>query len=103
MIVYLDEDFHCHIQNSKTMLKVESSFFDEKCKLFIESWQYIPEGYSWTRDDGLIITGPTYICIDNSSVIYVLQTQYEIDEINHLNELGALIEDLYNADLEVIG
>ena len=85
------------------MRSVETDFFEGKCKTFIEGYRFVPAGESWTRSDGIVFYGVMIASAEDYARLEKAQQQYEADEINHLNELGALIEDLYNTDLEVIG
>lgn len=40
MIVYVDEDLHCHIDNDGTRRAVETDFFNGKCSQFISGYSY---------------------------------------------------------------
>ena len=55
--IYIDAEFKCHVSDDGTMTAVETAFFDGKCDAFVEGYRYIPEGESWTREDGEIFTG----------------------------------------------
>lgn len=91
MTIYIDSAKKCHVSNDGTMQAVETDVFNGKCKEFIEGYCYV-------------------IC-DNSATVYpwrdyvqlnaiqnaVDRTQAEADE-----ELAALIEEIYQEDLEVI-
>jgi len=55
--IYIDSDFKCHVSNDDTMRAVETDFFDGKCEAYIEGYRFVPEGESWTRDDGEVFTG----------------------------------------------
>ena len=57
MTIYLDDDFKCHVENDGTMREVETDFFDGKCTEFIEGYRFVPDGESWTREDGAVFTG----------------------------------------------
>ena len=57
MLVYLDTDFRCHVENDGTMTAYETDFFAGKCTEFIEGYRIIPEGETWIRDDGVIFRG----------------------------------------------
>lgn len=103
MKIYLDSNYMCHLNPDKGIIEAENDFFDGKCALFIENYRFVPFGYSWKRPDGIILYGEILTPVNDCGIPLKVQQQYEIDEINHLNELGSLIEDLYNADLEVIG
>ena len=55
--IYIDTEFKCHITNDGTLTAVETDFFDGKCDAFIEGYRLVPEGESWTREDGEVFTG----------------------------------------------
>ena len=97
--IYLDADYMCHAFNDGTMQATETDAFDNLCAGAIECYRYIPAGQAWTRPDGRITPGPFIQAVKESAEI---QRQYELDEAAHLEELGALIEEIYNEDLEVI-
>ena len=50
--IYIDSDFKCHVTDDGTMTAVETYFFDGKCDAFVEGYRFVPEGESWTREDG---------------------------------------------------
>ena len=51
-IIYIDNDFKCHITGNDTMIAIETDAFDGKCDSYIEGYRFVPEGESWTREDG---------------------------------------------------
>lgn len=55
--IYIDSEFKCHTSNDGTMTAVETDFFDNKCDKFIEGYRLIPEGRTWTREDGRVFHG----------------------------------------------
>lgn len=55
--IYLDSEFKCHASNDGTMTAVETSAFDGKCDFFIEGYRFVPDGESWTREDGVVFHG----------------------------------------------
>ena len=57
MKIYIDKDFKCHVTDDGTMTAVETDFFDGKCSAYIEGYRFIPEGKSWTREDGEVFNG----------------------------------------------
>lgn len=63
MKIYIDSDFKCHISNDGTLREVETAenngfdFFANKCDEFIEAYRYVPEGETWTREDGEVFNG----------------------------------------------
>lgn len=103
MTVYLDSDFRCHIANDGTRTAVETDFFDGRCAAYIEGYRLVPAGESWTRPDGAVFAGEMIAPAEEYSALEKAQGQYERDEAAHAAELGALIEEIYSEDLEVIG
>jgi hypothetical protein len=57
MIIYIDAEFKCHVENDGTMTPVETDFFDGMSAEYIEGFRYIPEGHIWVRDDGIEFVG----------------------------------------------
>lgn len=101
MRIYLDSDFRCHLSDGGGMRPVETDFFDGKCAAFIEGYRFVPAGESWTRADGAVFHGEMIAPAENYEALAKAQEQFEADEAAHLEELGALIEEIYNVDMEV--
>lgn len=101
--IYLDSDFCCHANNDGTMQAVQTDVFDSLCAGAIECYRFIPAWQEWTRSDGQVFHGPFIQLCKPTEVIDGIQRQHEADEAAHLEELGALIEEIYSEDLEVIG
>lgn len=57
MIIYIDNDFKCHVTDDGTMTAVETDAFDGKCAEYIEGYRYVPAGQTWTRSDGAEFSG----------------------------------------------
>lgn len=57
MILYIDSEFLCHTRDDGTMQAVETDVFDGKEKAYIEGYRYVPEGETWTRQDGVEFHG----------------------------------------------
>lgn len=85
MKIYLDTDYKCHTTNDGTMTEIETDFFEGKCKRWIESYRFLPEGESWTRSDGEVFYGQMITpCLDLNNGAYAAQQTYEetLAEIN---------------------
>ena len=61
MKIYIDADFKCHTVNDGTMRELDVSFFDNTCPEWIESYRFVPEGGTWTREDGEKFAGAEMI------------------------------------------
>ena len=54
MKIYIDTDdgFKCYTTDTGGLLEYEEPFFNGKCPEWIESYRFVPEGETWTREDG---------------------------------------------------
>ena len=52
MTIYIDSVFKCHVSAAEGRREIETSFFDGKCEEWIESYRFVPDGDTWTREDG---------------------------------------------------
>lgn len=57
MTIYIDNDYKCHVTDDGTMTAVETDYFNGKCDAYIEGYRYVPEGQTWTREDGVEFGG----------------------------------------------
>ncbi|MDO4566398.1 MAG: hypothetical protein Q4B42_03610 [Oscillospiraceae bacterium] len=84
--VYIDNDFKCYTENAEGRTAIETDFFDGKCKAYIEGHRFIPEGQSWTREDGVVFEGEMISPFKDSAILEAAQAVYE--------ELAPVIDDL---------
>lgn len=52
MRIYIDSDYRCHPTDDGTRRPIETEYFDGKCRVYVEGHRFVPEGESWTREDG---------------------------------------------------
>lgn len=52
MLVYIDNEYKCHLSDDGTRRAFDVPFFYGKCPEWIESYRFVPEGDTWTREDG---------------------------------------------------
>lgn len=83
MTLYIDGGFKCHVSNDGTMREVEVPFFNRKCKTFIEGYRYVPQGETWTREDGVQFNGEFVAPFKDYSILAIAQEAY--DEAQELN------------------
>ena len=55
--IYIDSNFRCHTVGDGNMTSVDTDFFDGKCDAFVEGYRFVPDGESWTREDGAVFHG----------------------------------------------
>ena len=77
MTIYIDADCKCHVENDGTMTEVQTDFFDGKCKAFIEGYRFVPDGQTWTREDGTVFQGEMIVPWKPYSELDAAQREYE--------------------------
>lgn len=101
MVIYIDDDYKCHVDGTG-MRAIETDFFNGKCKEFIEGYRFVPDGEQWTREDGEVFTGEMISAWRNYDTLAFAQSAADTAEAKADEELAALIEEIYNGDLEMI-
>lgn len=76
MTIYIDSDYKCYISATEGRRAVETNFFDGKCQELIESYRFVPEGETWTREDGEVFNGEMITPWKDLSEAYVAQAAY---------------------------
>ena len=56
MTIYIDSDYKCYVSASDGSRAIEVNDFNGKCPAWIESYRFVPEGETWTREDGEVFT-----------------------------------------------
>lgn len=77
MKIYIDADFKCHTANDGTMTEVQTDFFNNKCKIFIEGYRFVPSGSTWTREDGVVFAGEMVSPWKSYDELDAAQREYE--------------------------
>ena len=76
MTIYIDNDYKCFVSTADGRRAVETNFFDGKCPEWIESYRFVPEGETWTREDGEVFKGEMVTPWKDLSEAYMAQTAY---------------------------
>ena len=76
MTIYIDSDYKCYASVADGRRAVETNFFDGKCPEWIESYRFVPEGETWTREDGEEFLGEMVTPWKDLSEAYTAQTAY---------------------------
>ena len=92
MTVYLDSNFCCHLINDGTMIAAELDVFDDKTKEYIEGFRFIPDGYSWVREDGVVFYGAMLVPAINYDRIMTNVALGYLDD-NEAENVTALFEE----------
>lgn len=75
MTIYIDSDYKCYVSASDGRRAIETNDFNGKCPEWIESYRFVPEGETWTREDGEVFTNMAAPWKDLSEA-YVAQAEY---------------------------
>lgn len=75
MTIYIDSDYKCYVSASDGRRAIETNDFNGKCPEWIESYRFVPEGETWTREDGEVFTNMVSPWKDLSEA-YAAQTAY---------------------------
>lgn len=102
MTIYIDNDYKCHTSLAGGLTAVETDAFDGKCRQFIEGYRFVPAGETWTREDGQVFHGEMVAPWRPYEILVELQAVYEEEQDKATAEMAALIEEVYNSDMEVI-
>lgn len=76
MTIYIDSDYKCYVSAAEGRRAVETNFFNGKCPEWIESYRFVPEGETWTREGGEEFRGEMVTPWKDLSEAYTAQTAY---------------------------
>ena len=76
MTIYIDSDYKCHVSAAEGRRAIETDAFNGKCAEWIESYRFVPEGETWTREDGEEFRGEMVTPWKDLSEAYAAQTAY---------------------------
>ena len=85
MLIYIDNEYKCHIENNDNFTSIEVPFFDNKCQTFIEGYRYIPEGQQWTNEKGEVFIGEMISPCQKLSILKKAQLEYENEQLKIQN------------------
>lgn len=102
MTIYIDKDYKCHTSPSEELTAIETDAFDGKCRQYIEGYRFVPAGESWEREDGEVFTGEMVTPWRPYEILAELQAVYEEEQAKATEEIAAIVEEVYNSDMEVI-
>ena len=100
--IYIDNDYKSHVSPGEGLTAVETDAFDGKCRQYIEGYRFVPSGEIWVREDGEVFTGEMVTPWRPYEILAELQAVYEEEQDKATAEIAALVEEVYNSDMEVI-
>ena len=102
MKIYIDNDYKCHVSPGDGLTAVETGAVNGKCRQLIEGYRFVPAGETWTREDGQVFHGEMIAPWRNYAILAELQSIYEEEQAKATEEIAAIVEEVYNSDMEVI-
>lgn len=76
MTIYIDSDYKCYVSTEDGCRAIETDAFNGKCPEWIESYRFVPEGETWTREDGEVFKGEMVTPWKDLSEAYTAQIAY---------------------------
>ena len=102
MTIYIDSDFKCYTSPGEGLTAVETDVFDGKCRQYIEGYRFVPSGESWVREDGQTFTGEMTAPWRDYAILSEFQEVAQEEQAKATEEIAAIVEEVYNSDMEVI-
>lgn len=81
MLVYIDEEYKCHINSANGLREIEAPEFDGYCAEYIEGMRLIPEGEIWKREDGEEFQGRMKTPWKDYTRLEKAQLEYELAQL----------------------
>ena len=102
MTIYIDSEYKCHVSLGEGLTAVETDAFDGKCSRVIEGYRFVPAGKTWTREDGQVFEGEMVAPWRDYSILSEFQEVAQEEQDKATSEIAAIVEEVYNSDMEVI-
>lgn len=84
MTIYIDSDYKCHVSAAEGRRAVEADAFNGKCPEWIESYRFVPDGETWTREDGEEFRGEMVTPWKDLGNAYAAQAAYVTAEVEDM-------------------
>ena len=102
MTIYIDSEYKCHVSPGEGLTAVETDAFNGKCRQYVEGYRFVPTGQVWTREDGQEFSGEMVAPCREYEMLAEFQSIYEEEQAKATEEIAAIVEEVYNSDMEVI-
>lgn len=91
-MIYIDDDYKCHVSDDGTFRAVETDIFNGKCDVFVEGYRFVPSGETWTREDGVAFSGEMFAPWRDYNELDDAQREFERKEMAEMQEALAMLE-----------
>ena len=102
MTIYIDSEYKCYTSPGDNLTALDTSFFDGKCKAYIEGYRFVPSGEAWTREDGEVFHGEMVAPWQDYAILSEFQEVAQEEQAKSTEEIAAIVEEVYNSDIGVI-
>lgn len=92
MTIYIDNDYKCYTTDAGGLTPIETDVFYGKCDAYIEGYRFVPEGETWTREDGEVFAGEMVSPWVDWSILDAAQRDYEREQYSTLRAQNAEYE-----------
>ena len=92
MTIYIDSDYKCHVSAAEGRRAIETDAFNGKCAEWIESYRFVPEGETWTREDGEEFRGEMIAPWKDWRELDAAQRAYEREQLADYEQAVSEIE-----------
>ena len=101
MTIYIDGGYKCYTTSGEDRRPVETDAFDGKCKKYIEGCRFVPAGETWIRKDGQVFHGEMVAPWRDYAILSEFQEVAQEEQAKATEEIAAIVEEVYNSDIEV--
>lgn len=84
MTIYIDSDYKCYVSAAEGRRAIETDVFNGKRPEWIESFRFVPESETWTREDGEEFRGEMVTPWKDLSEAYAEQAAYVTAEVEDM-------------------
>ena len=102
MTIYIDSEYKCYTFPGEGLTAIDTDAFDGKCRQYIEGYRFVPAGETWTREDGQVFHGEMIAPWRDYAILSEFQEVAQEEQDKATAEMAALVEEVYNSDMEVI-
>lgn len=99
MTIYIDNDYKCHTSPGEGLTAVETDAFNGKCRQYIEGYRFVPDGETWTREDGQVFHGEMIAPWRDHAILAELQALYEEEQAKQA-DMAAALDAIYSGVTE---
>ena len=90
MTIYIDSEYKCYTSPGDNLTAIDTSFFDGKCKAYIEGYRFVPSGETWIREDGQVFIGGMVAPWRPYEILAEFQAIYEEEQAKQADMAAAL-------------